>query len=124
MKSRHSGKKSDNLGIDSPCFLNNRLHPTWSCAGGDCLSFLTGICSPLSCLILGMALHFSIMLPNCVMATITQHVLLALTGTPLKSHVPLHRRVANLEERLKESQSRSCCKTRSHARLFCGPVAG
>ncbi len=107
MKIRHSGKKSDNLGIDAPCFLNNRLHPTWS-----------RVWSP--------AWHdtFSIMLPNCDMAAITQHVLLALTSTPQKSQVPLHRRGANLEKRIKESQSRSCCKTRSHARLFCGPVAG
>lgn len=54
----HSWKKSDNLGIDTPCFLNNRLHHTWSCAGGDCLGFLTGICSPFSHLIPGMARHF------------------------------------------------------------------
>lgn len=103
MKSRHSGKKSDNLGMDAPCFLNNRLHPTWS-----------RVWSP--------AWHdtFSIMLPNCDMAAITQHVLLASASTPLKSQVPLHRRVANLEERIKESQSRSCCKTRSHARLSVG----
>lgn len=103
MKSRHSGKKSDNLGMDAPCFLNNRLHPTWS-----------RVWSP--------AWHdtFSIMLPNCDMAAITQHVLLASASTPLKSQVPLHRRVANLQERIKESQSRSCCKTRSHASLSMG----
>lgn len=57
MKSRHSGKKSDNLGIDAPCFLNNRLHPTWSRAGGESLGFLTGICSLFSCLIPDMARH-------------------------------------------------------------------
>lgn len=118
MKSSRSGKKSDNLGMDAPCFLNNRLRPTWCCAGGDCTA-------PCGTPVWSPAWHepFSIMLPNSDMAAIT-HVLLASASTPLKTQLPLHRRVANLEKRIKESQRRSCYKTHSHARLFFGPVAG
>lgn len=104
MKIRHSGKKSDNLGTDTPRSLNNRLHPTWSFTGGDCLGFLTGICSLFSRLILGTARHFFLL---CYQTAIWQlwRYMSSWHGrlTPLKSQVPLHRRVANSETRIHRS---------------------
>lgn len=118
MKSSPNRKKSDNLGRDTPCFLNDRLHPTWCSEGGGCTA-------PCGTPVWSPTWHepFSIMLPNCDIAART-HVLLASGSTPLKTKLPLHRRVANLEKCLKDLQSRSFYKTRSHAKLLFEQVYG
>lgn len=118
MKSSHYGEESDNLGTDTPCFLNNRLHPTWCCEGG-------GYTAPCGMPVWSPAWHepFSIMLPNCDVAART-HVLLVSGSTPLKTKLPLHRRVANLEKCIKDLQSKSFYKTRSHVKLLFEQASG
>lgn len=129
MKISHSAKKSDNLGIDGPYFLNNRLHPTWLCAGGDCLGFLTGICSLFSCLILCVAWHFFFyyvtkLLCGSYNTTCPSGINVNSPLLPwnLKNHFTDVWLIWSSGSR--SHRSRLCCKTWSHARPFWRPVAG